>query len=128
MRPAIRGGSSALSTLSIPRRQIPLTFRSRPSYLQPYSVPLPIRAFSHTHRILQDTSAEKRARELNEKSLAEHEDGYKGNLDNVIGKERELQVRTPWHREGSDRPPVKRMRSASAMTKGTYIPLKFTTP
>jgi hypothetical protein len=29
-----------------------------------------------------------------------------------------LQARTPWHREGSDKPPVKRMRSAGAMTKG----------
>jgi calcium uniporter protein, mitochondrial len=33
-----------------------------------------------------------------------------------VGKEQ--QIRTPWHREGSDEPPVARNRSASAMTKG----------
>lgn len=30
----------------------------------------------------------------------------------------EKQDRTPWHREGVDRPPVHTQRSASAMVKG----------
>ncbi len=52
-------------------------------------------------------------------------------LDNTISKEemshfdREVaedtkakQIRTPWHREGADTPPVSQARSAGAMTKG----------
>lgn len=121
MRPAIRGASSAIS--SIPRRQVPLTFRSRPTYHQTLPTPSSIQALSSTAVRFEESSAEKSARKLNEKSLAEHEDGYKGSLDNVIGQQKEMQQkemqqRTPWHREGSDMPPVKRMRSASAMTKG----------
>lgn len=33
-------------------------------------------------------------------------------------QEKENQTRAPWHREGSDMPPVARQRSAGAMTKG----------
>lgn len=41
-------------------------------------------------------------------------------IDNAIGKEKEIAARTPWHREGADMPPVKRQRQAGAMTKGIY--------
>jgi calcium uniporter protein, mitochondrial len=43
---------------------------------------------------------------------------HDGSLDRKIGEAKELQKRTPWHREGADRPPVRRLRSAGAMTKG----------
>lgn len=47
---------------------------------------------------------------------------HDGSLDRKIGEAKELQKRTPWHREGADQPPVKRLRSAGAMTKGNcYI-------
>ena len=40
------------------------------------------------------------------------------NLEASIAQEREKRTRAPWHREGSDLPPVARRRSAGAMTKG----------
>src|SRR5450432_3217261 len=43
---------------------------------------------------------------------------HDGLLDRKIGQQKELQARTPWHRDGTDQPPVSRMRSAGAMTKG----------
>lgn len=46
---------------------------------------------------------------------------HDGQLDEKIGEAKELQARTPWHREGSDTPPVKRLRSAGAMTKGSIL-------
>ena len=39
-------------------------------------------------------------------------------ITNTISQGKEKQVRTPWHREGSDVPPVRRQRSAGAITKG----------
>ena len=41
-----------------------------------------------------------------------------GPIDHAVDEAKELQARTPWHRDGSDKPPVKRPRSAGAMTKG----------
>lgn len=59
------------------------------------------------------------AEEVDHKGHEEQEDGIrKGALDDAIGEVKEKQARTPWHREGSDQPPVKRDRTASAMTKG----------
>lgn len=62
-----------------------------------------------------------KAKELNQKGQEEQEKGFDNQLDDAIGEQRELQARTPWHREGSDRPPVKRNRSAGAMTKGLFL-------
>lgn len=42
----------------------------------------------------------------------------KKDFDRAVAENKEKQIRTPWHREGSDVPPVARQRSASAMTKG----------
>lgn len=55
-------------------------------------------------------------KKLNQERLGEQEQEF--NLDEQIGQAKELQARTPWHREGSDKPPVKRLRRAGAMTKG----------
>jgi calcium uniporter protein, mitochondrial len=46
----------------------------------------------------------------------EEKDDYNRRLMEDKGK----QIRTPWHRDGSDTPPVARQRSAGAMTKGSY--------
>ena len=40
--------------------------------------------------------------------------------DRVVAESKDKQIRTPWHRDGSDEPPVQRQRSAGAMTKGTF--------
>ena len=64
------------------------------------------------------------AKELSKKGKENQEEQQneieKGALDKAINDSKELQARTPWHREGSDQPPVKRNRSAGAMTKGMY--------
>ena len=39
-------------------------------------------------------------------------------FDRVEEESKEKQMRSPWMREGSEKPPVARMRSAGAMTKG----------
>ena len=44
----------------------------------------------------------------------------KTNSHEAIAQEKEKQTRAPWHREGSNKPPVARQRSAGAMTKGVY--------
>ena len=54
-------------------------------------------------------------KELNKKTMDEQE----SNLDDQLAQEKEKQTRTPWHREGAEKPPVARQRSAGAMTKGT---------
>ena len=45
----------------------------------------------------------------------------KSKLDESIAQEKEKQTRAPWHRDGSELPPVARQRSAGAMTKGRSL-------
>lgn len=45
-------------------------------------------------------------------------DAQASNIDDAVAQKKEKQTRTPWHREGSNIPPVARQRSAGAMTKG----------
>ena len=65
------------------------------------------------------------AKALNQKGQDKQEASLDNQIDGAIGEAKELQARTPWHREGSDKPPVKRMRSAGAMTKGESKPLSL---
>lgn len=75
------------------------------------------------------------AKELNRKGMEVQEEGRPPNdgveggekeskssstgcLDDEIGTAKEKQARTPWHREGPENPPVRKLRRASAMTKG----------
>lgn len=107
-------------------RQAEATFRTRP--VRPSSLLISLsecsktRAFSRS-TILQDDKDEHaaKAKELNEKAQKDKEKTVRhdGQLDDKIGQAKELQARTPWHREGADKPPVRRLRSAGAMTKGT---------
>ncbi|KAG9247897.1 hypothetical protein BJ878DRAFT_553099 [Calycina marina] len=44
-----------------------------------------------------------------------------GPIDHAMEEAKRNQARTPWHREGSNKPPVKQLRSAGAMTKGKLL-------
>jgi len=106
---------------STPLRQPINTFRSRPAKLQSWN---PYKPFSIVAQAQKESAAQNKAKELNQRGLDDQEKEFKNGefhmqIDNAIGQHKELQSRTPWHREGSDKPPVKRLRSASAMTKGS---------
>ncbi|CZR58296.1 uncharacterized protein PAC_08188 [Phialocephala subalpina] len=124
MRSAVRQAPASvnISARSPFQPHIICTFRSRPQPFLPATV-LPwysVRTFSvSTRRLEADYTSQAKA--LNQKGLDEQEDGFNKQVDNAIGQAEELQSRTPWHREGSDRPPVKRPRSAGAMTKGKLL-------
>ena len=66
---------------------------------------------THRYRDEEHTTV---ARSRNHKNLEDQE----SDLEESIAQEKEKQTRAPWHREGSDLPPVARQRSAGAMTKG----------
>ncbi|KFY24558.1 hypothetical protein V493_05169 [Pseudogymnoascus sp. VKM F-4281 (FW-2241)] len=51
----------------------------------------------------------------------ESKSASKGYLDEQIGSAKEKQARTPWHREGPENPPVRKLRRAGAMTKGKLL-------
>jgi calcium uniporter protein, mitochondrial len=69
-----------------------------------------LRTFSATRVFVVEKSTAVQGKELK----------HDGSLDRKIGEAKELQKRTPWHRDGADQPPVKRLRIAGAMTKGTH--------
>jgi len=86
------------------------------------SHPLQLRSFATTSRLglaapkkTNDYDPNARpAAELNNNITQEEKDHFAKKLAEDKGK----QIRTPWHREGSDVAPVARQRSAGAMTKG----------
>ena len=41
--------------------------------------------------------------------------------DKIVEHSKKSQMRSPWMHEGSDKPPVARLRSAGAMVKGMWI-------
>ena len=65
------------------------------------------------------------AHELNQEVTEEEAKDYE---ERVVEDTKAKQIRTPWHREGSDQPPVARQRSAGAMTKGTLAPCPIPHP
>lgn len=98
-------------------RQVISTFRTRPFAFPAQSpqypptspvVSLSLRNLSTTRILCAERSAAVQAEEVK----------HDGSLDRKIGEAKELQKRTPWHREGADQPPVRRLRSASAITNG----------
>ena len=72
------------------------------------------RALTLPKRQQYESSNARPATELDHHITQEERDDYERRLEEDKGK----QIRTPWHREGSDIPPVARQRSAGAMTKG----------
>ncbi|KIW61378.1 hypothetical protein, variant [Exophiala xenobiotica] len=63
-------------------------------------------------------SGEQTARDLNQQGI----DEALSDFDTAIAEEgKNKQQRAPWHRQGADEPPVKRQRSAGAMTKGKLL-------
>lgn len=93
-----------------------------------YARPLQLRSFAVTARLhvklpsndpgSYENSNARPASELNNNITQEEKDDFARKLQEDKGK----QIRTPWHREGSDKPPVARQRSAGAMTKGSSSP------
>ncbi|MCJ1313371.1 hypothetical protein MMC25_007049 [Agyrium rufum] len=79
------------------------------------------RFFSSTRQRWKDGegSATEKAKALNQKGLDDQEQEL--DYDKAIANDREKQIRTPWHREGSDKPPVRRQFSAGAMTRGKLL-------
>jgi hypothetical protein len=63
---------------------------------------------------LRFISHEQAAKDLNQRGV----DEALSDFDTAVGQEKEKQIRAPWHRQGADLPPVRRQRSAGAMTKG----------
>jgi hypothetical protein len=60
------------------------------------------------------TTAQDLSQQAVDEELSEYEDG--------VAQQRNKQHKRPWHREGTDQPPINRLRSAGAMTKG--LPLQ----
>ena len=58
------------------------------------------------------------ARDLHEKATADEMEDYSSDVEH----HKQRQQERPWHREGADVPPVRRPRSAGAMTKGDSPP------
>ena len=67
----------------------------------------------NSQQVRHVTSAQK-ARDLNQQGIDDQVSAF----DEALKQETDKQHRTPWHREGAQEPPVRRQRSASAMTKG----------
>lgn len=63
------------------------------------------------------TSQGQPAANLSQEVTEEEKDHY----DRVVEHSKKSQMRSPWMHEGSDKPPVARMRSAGAMVKGTDV-------
>lgn len=48
-------------------------------------------------------------------------------IEKAISADKDKQNKAPWHREGSDIPPVARQRSAGAMIKGSRTSMRLST-
>lgn len=64
-----------------------------------------------------NSRASETAKSLNQEGIDKQLHEY----DAKITEEKEKQRKAPWHREGSQEPPVRRPRSAGAMTKGKLL-------
>ncbi|KAF1911280.1 hypothetical protein BDU57DRAFT_543178 [Ampelomyces quisqualis] len=101
---------------------------ARPLQFRSFSVAAHLRAGTPKPDKFNNSNA-RPASELNDNITQEEKDHFKKKLEEDKGK----QIRTPWHREGSDVAPVARQRSAGAMTKGKLLTtpsrmLKFILP
>lgn len=63
------------------------------------------------------SSSKATAQSLHEKATADEMEEYNSEIEHYKQRQQER----PWHREGVDSPPVRRQRSAGAMTKGKLL-------
>lgn len=64
----------------------------------------------------RNVSYEQKAKDLNQQGV----DEALSEFDTAVADDQEKQQRAPWHRQGVDEAPVRRQRSAGAMTKGRH--------
>lgn len=110
------------SSLLIGMRIAPRATRAGPRALFRHASLYPrhpsLRYFSASQRWKSDTTSDatqsKPAGDLHQVVTEEEKSHY----DKRVAEDTSKQIRTPWMREGSDRPPVATQRSAGAMTKG----------
>ncbi|KIW89169.1 uncharacterized protein Z519_10021 [Cladophialophora bantiana CBS 173.52] len=88
----------------------------RPQYLTPTRLP-PLDPAAFTSYCCRSISHEQKAKDLNQQGV----DDALSEFDSVLTDNGEKQQRTPWHRQGAEEPPVRRQRSAGAMTKGKLL-------
>jgi hypothetical protein len=125
----MRPWTTSLQTLARGPLPSPRTLPARkfPSILSPGSVQ--IRSFTQTvrygqkdlHHDYNNTNA-RPAEDLNHNITQEEKDDWA----RKVQEDKIKQIRTPWHREGSEKPPVARQRVAGAMTKGNDFFSPFT--
>ena len=63
---------------------------------------------------VRSISYEQKAKDLNQQGV----DEALSEFDTAVAEDKEKQQRAPWHRQGVDEAPVRKQRSAGAMTKG----------
>jgi hypothetical protein len=92
------------------------TSAAAPKELHPLSFSSLSKLLSLQNHLQQSRSITyaQRAKDLNQQGIDDQLSDY----DTAIADEKEKQTKAPWHREGADTPPVRRQRSAGAMTKG----------
>ncbi|KAI4185126.1 MAG: hypothetical protein LQ346_005970 [Caloplaca aetnensis] len=74
-------------------------------------------SFSHSARL----NVEGRFTGVAKDPHEENNDGQQSAHNELVAQEKEKQTKAPWHREGSNTPPVAWQRSAGAMTKGKLL-------
>lgn len=104
-------------------RCVPLLAHNSPAISTRPGAPLQLRSLTEKRRSdinkygdYSNSNARPDA-ELNHNITQEEKDHFAKKLK----EDKSKQIRTPWHREGSDVPPVARQRSAGAMTKGMLL-------
>lgn len=105
---ALRSSRSVLTPKSVafcPNTKFP-AFRAR--------LGSPNRAF----RLSRALSTERKHGDAADVPTKNNSDMNQSDFEVAVAQEKDKQTRTPWHREGSNIPPVARQRSAGAMTKG----------
>lgn len=101
----------ALSIREHGHHDLPLAHRPCPLV----NAPLNTTTLNRTPR--RYSSGEQTAKELNQQGV----DEALSEFDTAVTEEKEKVTRAPWHRQGVDVPPVRRQRSAGAMTKGKLL-------
>jgi hypothetical protein len=112
--------SYAISTSFVPARRVPFSIRKGLQTLQKQPTSFSSSDLAVSSKWQQQTrlaSSDQKAEDLNQQGV----DNEMSEFDDAVDAEKEKQARTPWHREGADKSPVSRPRSASAMTKGRFL-------